>query len=312
MRRQEVMIPSDQRLQPIDLLKIYGEMEYEWHLLEDRIEWQGPFHRLLSPNISLDTGSSFGNLLSVCSFNRRAQTLAEAYQNQDSYYSVAYHICLPNHEYSTVLEEGQILKKDGMPKRLLGYLNFKDLPASALPSMSNFSGYDMETGLPEREILLENLISIIEQCKYNHSIGAYIALTINQLHLQAVQMGAIASQEFFRQTTLRLRAQLRKTDIIGRISSTCLGIILPDCSQEDLATTFNKIMASLHAEPFQVKGFTPQYLNFSVATQKIAPHASETTRIMARAEESLFNTRPSRDTLMYLPTFNKTSVGLAR
>ena len=174
----KAMEPAE-RMQPVDLLKIYGNIEFDWNLRTDAIEWIGPFDRLFSPDIPLSSGSSFNNLLSPESFTIRMSALDEGRLGKDHSYICQYLIELPNHEKTCLREEGRIsYDKAGAPLSISGSIRFID---NHTISDSQETGYDEWTGFPTKEILFENLISLLEQSHRSGMPGAYLAISVYRL-----------------------------------------------------------------------------------------------------------------------------------
>jgi diguanylate cyclase (GGDEF)-like protein len=293
-REAKVGSLTAQRLQAIDLLKIYGNIEYNWNLYTDRLEWQGPFNRLISPTIPLVTGSSFGHLLSIKSFEKRIQALTEASTAADPYYSVLYDLSLPYHERTLIVEEGEIIKSGTAPQQLSGYIRFVD-PSNteemAIIQDHDLTGYDAVTGLPGREVMFETLASIVEQANRAQVPGAYVIVTIDRLTLLGIQFGVKTLQGLFKQLTERFRRIIRTTDFMGRISSTCLGLILPDCDQYGIVRVTERLERAVQSTPFSLNDKLDLHLPISMGCIVFPIQNLDTVELMEQAEKSLFETQ---------------------
>lgn len=227
-------LSSSQRLQPIDLLRIYGNIEYDWNLITDAIDWQGSLTRLISPDVTLATGSSFCNLLTPFSFQERMKGIAEALGKADTY-TIDYHITLSSYEQVPVHEEGDLIRGvDGNPLKLQGYICFmEENTASSLrvTAPMPLAGYDPLTGFPGKEVLFESLASLLTKSLEDNIPGAYMAVSIDQLNYLNVRYGADILQQIIKAVAEKLRSTIRFNDSIGRISSTCLGVILQECDR---------------------------------------------------------------------------------
>ncbi len=287
------------RLQPIDLLKICGDIEYEWDLRNDHIEWDGPFNRLISPEISLDSGSSFSHLLCPKNFEYRLMGLIDAFHSADPYYSVIYALSLPNFEKAYVLEEGKIVRSGQTLPSLQGYLrfidplNFQDVAEFVA---DDFSGYDSGTGLPTQEVLFEQLASIFEQFRYGGHQGLYITLALDHLVANTLKRGITEFRELFIQLPLKIRALLGRNATIGRLSSSCLGIILPNCKDFNSAHFLNNLSNELQSSfSCKVDKSLDALSAISIEHTFFPDNISDVNSLMHCSEKQLFDKNARKD-----------------
>lgn len=294
-----------QQLELVDLLQIYGNIDYQWDVNNDRIKWHGPLNRLISPDIILETGSSFNHLLSVESFEQRIRAISESLLSPDSYYSAIYTLHLSSYEQAYVLEEGQILKKNGKLTALQGYIRFINATQFSdpmhLPSANQHAGYDPITKLPGREVTFENLAAVVESCTHNKIPGAYLALSIDNLTKIGIEYGIDVVHKIFRELIDRLRPIIRNTDHIGRVSSCCLGLILNECDHHSIVNVANRLIDTVRENPFLSHDQSALTIDISSGATLFPSTSIPTSMLMTHAEKSLFEMQ----TFKYSQDFNK-------
>ncbi len=242
-----------QRLEPIDLLKIYGNIEFDWNLRTDQIDWLGPLNRLISPEISLVTGSSYNNLLSPINLVKRLQGIDKIHESVNHDYSCAYTLTLPNHEPAAVYEEGTLhMDHENNPLSLSGFIRFVDANEVDL-SLAPQGGYDAWTGFPSKEVLFENLASFLEQSTQSKMPGAYLSLSVDCLTYISCRYGSEVALDIFKKVAEKLKSSIRFNDSIGRTSSCCLGIILQDCDRWGIVRASDRLSKTISDHPFNVE-----------------------------------------------------------
>lgn len=275
------------KLEAIDLIKLYGVIQYQWDLRRDSINWRGPINKLLSPETPLILGSSFNNTLDSNNFWLRMQALTQA-TVENPKFTVKYNLCLPNYHHCYVEEKGEVLYgSDGTPLGIEGDIRFLDSDHDVPPSRP-LSGYDTLTGFSEKEVSLETLISYLEQSQLSGIPGAYIVVTIDQLTLFACQHGLKATENLIKETTEAVRHAIRFNDFMGKTSSCCFGIVLKDCDRWGIIRTADRLISA--AQQMNIKTESGQETKVSISLGGIVfPNEQmDAPKIMQRAERYLF------------------------
>lgn len=94
--------------------------------------------------------------------------------------------------------------------------------------IENLAYYDPLTNLPNRRLLLETLDSCLEQGRRNGRCGALLYLDLDEFKRLNDARGHAAGDSLLRELAVRLKANLRKGDTIGRLSGDEFVILLPD------------------------------------------------------------------------------------
>ena len=277
------------KLQPLDLLKIYGEIAFEWHLQSDRISWSEHLSRLISPEASLVTGGAYLNLLSPHALDTRMKALAEARTSKDHAYVCQYALSLPSFQKTLVREEGQISFEGGEPKTLQGNVRFMDEDVDThAQHQQPLGGYDALTGFPSKEVLFENLASVLEQASYSGLPGAYAVISLDRLTYLAAKYGYETLFEIFKGVGERLRHEIRFNDMIGRTSGSCLGMVLQDCDRWGVVRTADRLLKSVKNLPLATQA-GPVEVTLSAAGLVFPERALSAEDVMRQTEQYLFD-----------------------
>lgn len=282
---------SQRHVSNIDLLKLYGAVEYEWDLIRDTIQWIGPIHKLLNANTPFVTGTSFTNHLDPENFWQRVEVLSRCTQ-KDPAYKCSYALTLPDLDQCPVEEEGQVLyNEEGIPLKIRGKILFLDDPEGKRPA--NLKGYDPLTGLAERSVLLETLDSLIEETRVTRVPGAYLAVAIDRLALMYVSQPIQETVERVKQMTDLLRNSLRFDDFMGRISGSCYGIILKDCDRWGVVRASDRLIDTVERTKL---GFLKDQVKVSISIggAVFTPETNNAFTVMVDAERYLIESQTTK------------------
>ncbi len=278
---------SARKLEAIDLIKLYGIIQYQWDLQSDTLNWRGPINKLLSPESPLLSGSSFSNTLDSKNFWQRLQAVSQATIENPSF-EIKYYLCLPNYDHCYVEEKGEVLySADGLPLGIQGRLKFLEESDEA-QSTRPLSGYDSLTGFSEKEVSLETLMSYLEQSQLSGMPGAYMAVTIDHLMLFACRYGLKSTESLIKETTEAVRRAIRFNDFMGKTSSCCFGIVLKECDRWGIIRAADRLVSA--AQDIKVITETGEEVKTSISLGGIVfPGESlDAPKIMQKAERYLF------------------------
>ena len=276
------------KLEAIDLIKLYGVIQYQWDLKRDSINWRGPINKLLSPENPLVSGSSFNNTLDSANFWRRLKALTQT-SMEDPFFSVKYSLCLPNYNYCHVEDKGKILYSDqGTPLGIEGELKFLDDEMIAQQSSQALSGYDTLTGFSEKDVSLETLMSYLDQSQLSGIPGAYIAVTIDELTFFACQNGIKSTEKLMKETTEAIRNTIRFNDFMGKTSCCCFGIVLKDCDRWGIIRAADRLISAAKNMNMKTESGKDVKISISLGGIVFPDESLDAPKIMQKAERYLF------------------------
>ena len=275
------------KLETIDLIRLYGVMDYQWDLKSDVIQWRGPLNRLLSPETPLISGSRFQNLLNSEDFWYRLDTLSRI-SKQDPLFKLHYKISFADHIYHPVEEKGEIVYNDqDLPMGILGSLRFLDEEPEDLP-VRNLAGYDQLTGFCGKEVVLETLVSHLDQTEQSGIPGAYLVATLDHFMFFWANYGIKATISLMKEASEALRQAIRFNDFIGKTSGCCFGIILKECDRWGIIRAANRLITSFEKKTFSLESGEKVKMTLSLGGLVFPGEVSEPQNLMRRAERYLF------------------------
>lgn len=274
------------RLEPIDLMRIYGAVGYDWDLTNDVIDWKGPINKLLSPDSPFITGSSFHNCLNGENFWARILALSQISKEKPDF-ECFYELTLPTQEHCPIRDTGQIMYgPNGLPARIQGSITFLD-PGHTMPKQ-NLSGYDPLTGFAEKEVLTETLSAFLDQSNETGLPGAYLAATIDKLTNYTCIYGIEATQMIIREIGESLKKSIRFDDFMGRTSGCCFGLVLKDCDKWGIVRASDRLLNNIKKLDLKFND-KPLEVTISLGGIVFPGETQDAAKTMQRAERYLFD-----------------------
>lgn len=275
------------RLDTLDLMRIYGAVQYEWDLDTDSIDWRGPLNKLLSPDSPFINGSSFQNCLDSNNFWKRAMAMCRRDLGVLNYEG-SYHLMLPHYDRCAVEETGVIIQdKTGRSRHLKGSIRFLGAHEVGPLEPLNLSGYDPLTGYPEKPVLIENLASLLDQSAHTGGGGAYVAIAVDHLMPMIITHGVDQGRIAIKKVAERLRDIIRFDDILGRTSGCCFGLILKNCDRWGIIRAADRIMKGCEDLHLTVPGGSA-HISISLGGIVYPGEKSDPLPIIRQAEKYLF------------------------
>jgi len=218
-----------------------GEVAYEWRLDTDAIVWGANVGEVL-PLGGLDaiaTGRGFAQCVEPDSGRSRAEAVSHASavdQGRGVPYELQYALRLPNASALSWVEDiGRwFAGADGRPLRAHGVLRVINERHEREERLAYLSHFDALTGEINRWHLTELLeASIAEATKLRSSCGFLLA-AIDNLGSINRAYGYDIADEVITAVAKRIHSQLRAKDHLGRYSGNKFGLILNNCTIEDM------------------------------------------------------------------------------
>jgi len=235
-----------------------GEAAYSWNCGTDVLEWSGNAPAVLQVVSAgqISTGQAFGALLSPDSPQNRHDTVSGD-QRKDPGTGVPYEIryalkqTAPG-QVSWIEDVGRwFAGPDGKPARADGIVRNITERHRREQELARLSQSDPLTGGLNRAVLTRAIGDEFESAtKFKTSFGFIIAAIddlayCNQTYGYGVGDQAIAA------IAERLRTFKRGKDLIGRFSDNKFGIVLHECSLEDIFVAGNRFVSAVREAPFE-------------------------------------------------------------
>src|SRR5207302_4698620 len=148
------------------------------------------------------------------------------------------------------------------------------------------SRYDGLTGEMNRWHLTEALGAVLrDSLRFRASCG-FLLVAIDNLARINEADGFDVADEVIAAIAKRIRAKMRGGDSLGRFSGNKFGIVLRDCTPEDIANAAERLLAEVRDEAVETST-APVAVTATIGGVAAPRHARTVHEIVARAQESL-------------------------
>lgn len=226
------------KLLPVDLMRLYGKLHFFWDLESDTMTWQGPINSLFGSEIPFQTGARYLSRLSPENFWQRFNQICN---QKKPFYQVSYDVILPNLDTCTLTEVGEIIHNSaGQAVTLKGYIYVTEDNQKTKPS--NLSGYDLLTGFPKKEVMVEHISTLQHQHPNSVTAGGYVMLTLGGLSWLFLNKRPDICAKAIKEIGTLLKKSLRFNDTIGYTSGPCFEILLRDTDEWGMQQTAERLL----------------------------------------------------------------------
>jgi diguanylate cyclase (GGDEF)-like protein len=304
--------------QHLDLAAIFnaaGEVPYEWRLDSDALLWGGNAVEVLKARgpEALATGRAFAQLLHPENEQTRFDVVARKGQ-RDQGHGVRYQA-----HYSVRAADGSPLwvedtgcwfaGPDGAPFRALGVVRIINERHQREQELDYLSKFDALTGEINRGQLIKMLETTLEEAvRFRGSCG-FLLVAIDELARINDAYGFDVADQVIAATAKRLRVRMRGGDCLGRYSGNKFGIILKNCTPEDLKNAADRLVAGAREEVVPTSS-GPVAVTVTIGGLTAPRYARSVSEILARVQETLDSVKGRRRSafLAYRPNLERDAV----
>lgn len=136
------------------------------------------------------------------------------------------------------IQGGIIVFRDVTPMRTMAY------------QLSHQASHDALTGLLNRREFEVRVEQVIGHARTEHQTHALCYLDLDQFKIINDTCGHIAGDELLKQMAVRLKDQLRDSDVVARLGGDEFGILFEGCSIEEAEKLSNKILSEIKQTRF--------------------------------------------------------------
>lgn len=260
---------------------------FRWDAASDEMVWSDNAPAIFAGIAVADlaTGHRFSQLIEI-GRNSRAEALATGGPDPDSRYEIEYALRTgPNPTWveetgrRTIAPDGRLIGARGII-RMINDRFARDEKLRGLAKRDPLTG---EIGRVQLVALLGEAITSAQQ---TNTPCAFLLLGIDQLSRINDSYGFDVADEVICETARRLRYNLRADDILGRFSNTKFGIVLKNCSSEDIAIAAERFISVIRNEVVHTKS-GPVAVTASVGGVSTLRHGRTVNDTISRALEAL-------------------------
>ncbi len=288
---------SFRRLDPAEILRSIGDVAYEWHLDTDALSWSDNAGALLGIDMSeIASGHAFARYVDAESGPTRIDIIQQA-KHRDAGDGVPYQV-----QYAIKLGDEKIWLEDtgrwfadadGKPQRAHGIIRFIEVRHERDSWLEKRAKFDPLTGELNRVCLTEALGAALDEAvRFRGSCG-FLLVSIDHLGHLNEAYGFDIGDAVIAQVGKRIRARLRGKDHLGRFSGNKFGVILTNCTPEELSVAAERLLDGVREEPiFTAAG--PVAATVTIGGVTAPRHARTVKEILARTQDALHASRAKR------------------
>ncbi|MBR0982724.1 bifunctional diguanylate cyclase/phosphodiesterase [Bradyrhizobium liaoningense] len=278
--------------QASDILAALGQAVFAWDIGSDAIVWGDQVASVFPgiPAERLATGAEFAKLIEPAPSLRTA-ALAQAYAvhgADGTPYRVEYGVRMSAADPVIWIEEtGRwFAGPDGRPVRAIGSVRINNERHARDEELTKLARLDPLTGELNRSHLIAALAEAIEETTRFRSTAAFMLVGIDHLARVNDAFGFDVADAVILDVAKRIRSRLRGGDVLGRFSGNKFGLILKNCTVDDMNVAAERFLAGIRDEVVPTKS-GPVSVTASIGAVSVPRYARNTDEAVNRAHETL-------------------------
>jgi diguanylate cyclase (GGDEF)-like protein len=289
-RNEAILNPS--LPQASEILAGLGQAVFVWDLLSDAISWGEHAGAVFAgiPSERLATGAEFARLIEPSQTLRRAALAqSSAVHGADGTpYRLEYGVRMSASDPLVWIEEtGRwFAGPDGRPVRAQGIVRIDNERHVRDEELARLARLDPLTGELNRTHLIAALAEAIEEATRFRSTSAFMLLGIDHLARVNDAFGFDVADAVILDVARRIRARLRGGDVLGRFSGNKFGLVLKNCTVDDMNTAAERFLAGIRDDVVPTKS-GPVSVTASIGAVSLPRYARSTDEAINRAHETL-------------------------
>ena len=274
------------------LLTVLGHASFDWDIASDTIQWSDNASSVFGgiPLDSMSRANEFAKLIEP-SRGVRADAILNG-SAKDAGGGFAYQIeygvrARTSAELIWVEEAGSwFAGADGKPSRVQGIIRVNNERRVRDEQLLKLSQNDALTGEFNRPRLVAALAEAMEETARYRSSFAFMLIGIDHLARLNEAFGFDVADEVILEIAKRVRARLRGGDILGRLSGNKFGLILKNCTVDDMNIAAERFLAGIRDEVVLTRS-GPVAVTATIGAINAPRHARTAEEAMSRTQEAL-------------------------
>ena len=289
----EIQMPGVSSSDAGDILISIGDAFYCWDLASDALLWSANACEVLSVRdpLAITTGEGFAQLLKPDEAQARLDAMLGDRRDSGSGvpYQMEYRIRPdPNSDATLWIEDAGrwFAGPDGKPARAQGILRVINERHERESRLAYLAHHDELTGELNRHALTEVLAKTLDEAIRFRSSCGFLLVAVDNLGRINESYGFEAADQAIRAVGKRIRTLMRGKDTLGRFSGNKFGLVLRDCTPDDMAIAAERLSAGVRDELLQI-GTGAMAVTVTIGGVTAPRHARTVAEAVARAQEAL-------------------------
>jgi len=273
-----------------------GETAYEWRIESDMLRWTSNAPEVLGLRDArlIASGRDYAGLLDPANAETRASAVMQS-QAEDNGTGVPYRVryCLsaaPRAPKHWLEDTGRwFAGPDGRPALAHGVVRAIADPHERHATLSSGPA----ASAINREHLTEKLTAALQEATRLRSSCGFMIVSIDGLTRINESYGYDIADEVIGAVVSRLRTRMRAEDCLGRFAGNKFGIVLKNCSPDDMTHAAGRFLAAVR-DDVMITAAGPVSVTVTIGGVTAPRHAANVHEIFARAQEALDRAKAKR------------------
>jgi diguanylate cyclase (GGDEF)-like protein len=281
------------------ILASLGQAAFEWDIASDAIGWSDRLGAVFPdiPEEALGSGAGFARLIEPQG-SIRTEALGHSppvHGGDGTPYRIEYGVRASTSAPVTWIEETGcwFAGPDGRPARVQGIVRINNERHARDEELLKLSRHDPLTGELNRTHLIASLAQAIEETQRFRSTCAFMLIGIDHLARVNDAFGFDVADAVISEIARRIRLRLRGGDVLGRFSGNKFGVILKNCTIDDMNVAADRFLACVRDEVVPTRS-GPVSVTVSVGGVAVPRYARSTDEALNRAHETLDSAKRRR------------------
>jgi len=274
------------------ILACLGQAAFTWDMATDALSWSAHVGAVFPdiPPAALASGTEFAKLIEPNgSIRIDALGLSPPVHGGDGVpYRIEYGVRISSAAPILWIEETGcwFAGADGRPVRAQGIVRIDNERRAREEQLIRLSRHDPLTGELNRTHLIAALAEAIEEAQRYRLSSAFMLIGIDHLARINDAFGFDVADAVISEIARRIRARLRGGDVLGRFSGNKFGLILKNCTVDDMNAAAERFLAGIRDEVVPTRS-GPVSVTASIGAVSVPRYAREADEAINRAHETL-------------------------
>ena len=282
------------KLDAADILASVGAALYHWDIESDALVWSSNVLDVLrvADIATISTGRRYAQLLDAANVQARFDAVMQTDQRDDGrgvFFQTEYCIRPDSGSGAKLWIEDSgrwFAGPSGRPARAHGTVRAVTERHDSNSRLSYLAYHDGLTGELNRHQLTVILKKALEEAMRSRSSCGFLLVAIDNLGRINDSYGFDIADEVIGAVAKRIRARMRGKDSLGRYSGTKFGIVLSECTPDDMAIAADRLLAGVRDELVPTAA-GPVAVTVTIGGVTAPRHARSVPEVLARAKEAL-------------------------
>ena len=280
------------------ILASLGQAAFVWDIATDAIVWSDDIDEVFPeiPGGSLASGTEFAKLIEPeRSIRLDALSQSAPLHGGAAHYRIEYGVRTSISAPVLWIEESGcwFAGPDGRPVRAQGVIRINNERHARDEQLLKLSRHDALTGELNRSHLIAGLAESIEEAQRFRTTCAFLLISVDHLARINDAFGFDVADGVISEVARRIRARLRGGDVLGRFSGNKFGLILKNCTVDDMNIAADRFLAAIRDEVVPTKS-GPVSVTVSIGAVSVPRYARDADEAINRAQEVLDSVKRRR------------------